>query len=78
MGAGFGIEYFTPVINLPQTAILGVGTINLKPEQGEYGINVVPQIHFSLTIDHRVIDGATGARFMQQLAEVINNIEFEI
>jgi len=71
----FGIESFTPVLNLPQTAILGVGTINLKAVQADFGINYVPHIGFSLTIDHRIIDGATGARFLQTLAEEIDAID---
>ena len=71
----FGIETFTPVLNLPQTAILGVGAINLKPVTKNDNVKFVPHITFSLTIDHQVIDGATGARFLQDLAEVISEIE---
>lgn len=65
----FGIEIFTPVLNLPQTGILGVGNINLKPVQTDFGIEFIPHISFSLTIDHRVIDGAVGARFLQNMAK---------
>ncbi len=71
----FGIETFTPVINLPQTAILGVGNINLKPVEKHNDIEFVPHITFSLTIDHQVIDGVTGARFLQDLAEAVSEIE---
>jgi len=71
----FGIETFTPVLNLPQTAILGVGNINPKPVMIDNGIKFVPHLTLSLTIDHQVIDGATGARFLQDLAQVISEIE---
>ena len=72
---GFGIETFSPVLNLPQTAILGVGNINPKPVTIDNGIKFVPHLTFSLTIDHQVIDGATGARFLQDLADAISEIE---
>ena len=71
----FGIETFTPVINLPQTAILGVGAVNLKPVSKNDDVKFVPHITFSLTIDHQVIDGATGARFLEDLAETVSEIE---
>jgi pyruvate dehydrogenase E2 component (dihydrolipoamide acetyltransferase) len=71
----FGIETFSPILNLPQTAILGVGNINPKPVTLDNGIKFVPHLAFSLTIDHQVIDGATGARFLQDLADAIAEIE---
>jgi pyruvate dehydrogenase E2 component (dihydrolipoamide acetyltransferase) len=67
----FGIESFTPVLNLPQTAILGVNAIAPKPVDTGKRIEFIPSISFSLTIDHRVIDGATGAKFLQDLAKRI-------
>jgi pyruvate dehydrogenase E2 component (dihydrolipoamide acetyltransferase) len=70
----FGIDDFTPVLNLPQTAILGVSRINLKPMQVENEIKFVPHIGLSLTINHQVIDGAQGARFLQDLALAIKEI----
>ena len=72
----FGIETFSPVLNLPQTAILGVGNINLKPITKNNDIKFVPHITFSLTIDHQVIDGVTGARFLQDLAEAVVDKSF--
>jgi pyruvate dehydrogenase E2 component (dihydrolipoamide acetyltransferase) len=71
----FGIETFSPVLNLPQTAILGVGNIDLKPVAKDNDIKFIPHITFSLTIDHQVIDGVTGARFLQDLALTISEIE---
>lgn len=67
-----GGEEFTPIINYPQTSILGVGKIQETAEvvDGE----VVPRntVKLSLSYDHRVVDGATAARFMN---EVIENLE---
>ncbi len=71
----FGIETFSPVLNLPQTAILGVGNINLKPVEIHNDIKFIPHITLSLTINHQVIDGVTGARFLQDLALTISEIE---
>jgi pyruvate dehydrogenase E2 component (dihydrolipoamide acetyltransferase) len=73
----FGIESFTPVLNLPQTAILGVNAIAPKPVESAKGIEFIPHISFSLTIDHRVIDGATGAKFLQDLSKAIATINLE-
>jgi pyruvate dehydrogenase E2 component (dihydrolipoamide acetyltransferase) len=70
----FSIESFTPVLNLPQTAILGVNAIAPKPVDDGNGVEFLPHISFSLTIDHRVIDGATGAKFLQDLSKTIANI----
>jgi pyruvate dehydrogenase E2 component (dihydrolipoamide acetyltransferase) len=69
----YGVEMFTPVINLPQTAILGVCTIIPRPmelEEGVYGF--VPMIGLSLTYDHRALDGGEATRF---LGEVKRQIE---
>ncbi|MGL4651081.1 MAG: dihydrolipoamide acetyltransferase family protein [Caldilineaceae bacterium] len=72
---GFGVESFTPVLNPPQVGILGVGNINLKPVQGAAGVEFVPHIGLSLTINHQVVDGAPGARFLQTLAANIAAID---
>ena len=75
----FGIETFTPVINRPQTAILGVGTITPRPvvkADGEIGVE--QRINLSLTIDHQVIDGADGARFLKDLVAAIENIDVTV
>ncbi len=74
----FGIESFTPVLNLPQTAILGVNAIALRPVDKGSGVEFIPYISFSLTIDHRVIDGVTGAKFLQNLATAITNISLKV
>ena len=75
----FGIETFTPVINLPQTAILGVGAITPRPTVAADGsIGVEQRLTLSLTIDHQVIDGADGARFLRDLVAAIENIDVTV
>ena len=75
----FGIETFTPVINLPQTAILGVGAITRRPTVAADGsIGVEQRLNLSLTIDHQVIDGADGARFLRDLVAAIENIDVTV
>ncbi len=68
---GYGIDSFTPIINLPQSAILGVGRIAREPVvlNGE----VVPgeTMSLSLTFDHRVIDGAPAARFLERVCQLL-------
>ena len=55
---GFGVEWFTPIINVPQSAILGVGTVVPRPvDQGGGEYAFVPYMGLSLTYDHRAIDG---------------------
>ena len=72
---GFGIESFTPLLNPPQVAILGVAAIQLKPVRKQRKVEFVDTIGLSLTCDHQVIDGAPGARFLQVLREKIANVE---
>jgi pyruvate dehydrogenase E2 component (dihydrolipoamide acetyltransferase) len=70
----FGIEHFTPVINLPETAILGVGAIRREPIVTDAGgIAARWRLPLSLTFDHRVLDGAPAARFLQDLVSGIAN-----
>ncbi|MEZ4556107.1 MAG: dihydrolipoamide acetyltransferase family protein [Caldilineaceae bacterium] len=72
----FGVESFTPVLNPPQVAILGVGNINLKPVPGADGdVEFVPHIGLSLTINHQVVDGAPAARFLQTLARYLADVD---
>ena len=65
----FGVHSFTPVLNVPQVGILGVGAIVPGPVMDAAGeVSFIPQIGLSLTINHQVVDGAPGARFLQALA----------
>ncbi len=75
----YGVEMFTPVINLPQVAILGVNTIVPRPADiggGVYGF--VPYMGLSLTYDHQALDGGLATRFLKQIAIEIENLEIEI
>lgn len=75
----YGVEMFTPVINLPQTAILGVNTIVPRPKDLGDGVYAfVPYIGLSLTYDHRALDGGEATRFLKQIAEEIENLEVGI
>lgn len=75
----FGVETFTPVLNAPQSAILGVSAITPRAAAGPDGELVLQQrIGFSLTADHRVIDGADAARFLQDLVRLVEHIEFTV
>jgi pyruvate dehydrogenase E2 component (dihydrolipoamide acetyltransferase) len=69
----YGISSFTPIVNLPQSAILGVNAAEevLYLQDGEVRSRKVMTL--SLTIDHRVIDGAQGAIFLDSLAKLIEN-----
>ena len=69
-----GVETFTPVLNAPEVAILGVGGIVLKPKRTEDGsVEYVDTLPLSLTIDHQAVDGAPAARFLQTLVERLEN-----
>lgn len=67
----YGIDAFTPIINPPEVAILGVGRAVDVPTRHGDDVAWRQMITFSLTIDHRAVDGAPGALFLQTLAELI-------
>jgi pyruvate dehydrogenase E2 component (dihydrolipoamide acetyltransferase) len=68
-----GIESFTPVINPPQTAILGVCAVVNRVREAEGKTQVYPAMGLSVTFDHRAVDGAPVARFMQELCRALEN-----
>ncbi|MCX7432180.1 MAG: dihydrolipoamide acetyltransferase family protein [Planctomycetia bacterium] len=73
----FGIEFFNPVINWPESAILGLGVIRQQPVPllaGQGGFVFQPQLPLSLTFDHRVVDGAPAARFLGELVRRIGGV----
>jgi len=72
----FGIESFTPVINPPQTAILGVCAPQTRMRPAAEGNlpGTYTAIPLSLTFDHRAMDGADAARFLQDLVSYLNDI----
>ncbi len=69
----YPVQEFTPIINLPEAAIMGVGTLVDKVVPVEGGIGVRPMMAVSVTSDHRHIDGATCGKFMKRLKEIIEN-----
>ncbi len=70
-----GIENFSPILNPPQVALLGVGSINLKAVQAGAEVEFWPHISLSLTINHQVVDGAPAARFLARLAQHLAQID---
>jgi pyruvate dehydrogenase E2 component (dihydrolipoamide acetyltransferase) len=69
----YAIDSFTPIINSPETAILGVGQIQEKVVSRNGVIEARPQMTLSLSFDHRVIDGAPAAHFLTDLKEILEN-----
>jgi pyruvate dehydrogenase E2 component (dihydrolipoamide acetyltransferase) len=67
----FGIEQFTAVINPPEAAILAVGAALPEPVATDDGVAVHRRMRLTLSIDHRALDGATGAAFLAQLKDVL-------
>ena len=69
----FGVDAFTPIINPPECAILGVGRILKKPVVHNDEIAIRSMLTLSLTFDHRVVDGAPAAQFLQTVSQYIQN-----
>ena len=63
----YGVEFFTPIINPPEAAILGVGKIVEKPVVVDGKVEVKPLMTLSLSYDHRIVDGAPAAKFLQKI-----------
>jgi pyruvate dehydrogenase E2 component (dihydrolipoamide acetyltransferase) len=75
----YGVEIFTPIINLPQVAILGVNTIILRPADLGNGVfGFIPMIGLSLTYDHRAVDGGPATLFLKEIKNQIENFEEKI
>ena len=70
-----GIESFTPVLNPPEVAILGVCAIQPKPVLSGDDVTYAPHIGLSLTFDHRAVDGAPAARFLKELCAALANFD---
>jgi pyruvate dehydrogenase E2 component (dihydrolipoamide acetyltransferase) len=74
----FGGEQFTPVINKPEAAILGVGRTRKKPVAAPDGLVAVrPLVPLAVSYDHRLIDGGSAARFITDLVANIENFPEE-
>ncbi len=71
----FGSQFGMPIINQPQLAILGVGTIEKRPVVVDDGIAIRTMAYLTLGYDHRVIDGAIGDQFMAEVKQQIENFD---
>lgn len=67
----FEVDAFTPIINLPECAILGVGRIAARPAVVDGQICIRQMVTLSLTFDHRAVDGAPAARFLQRVKQLV-------
>jgi pyruvate dehydrogenase E2 component (dihydrolipoamide acetyltransferase) len=70
----YDIDAFTPIVNLPQSAILGVGRIVARPvvvDEATEQVAVRRMLTLSLTFDHRLVDGAPAARFLQHIKHLV-------
>ena len=69
----FGIDQFTAIINPPEVAILAIGAVEEKPIVVDDDIVVQKRMRITLSCDHRVVDGAVGAKFLQTLRRMLEN-----
>jgi pyruvate dehydrogenase E2 component (dihydrolipoamide acetyltransferase) len=69
----FGTESFTPILNAPQTGILGVNTLTTRVKIVNGEIKAYQAMTLSLTYDHRAVDGAPAAKFLQEVCRALEN-----
>ncbi|MCS6825324.1 MAG: 2-oxo acid dehydrogenase subunit E2, partial [Caldilinea sp.] len=67
----YGVDIFTPILNPPESAILGVGRIYEQLARSAQGLLWRWTINLSLTVDHRIIDGAPAAVFLQRVCQLL-------
>ena len=72
----YGVDVFMPIINPPEAAILGVGRIVDKPMAEGKEIVVKPLMTLSLAYDHRIVDGAPAAQFLQEIKKTLESCSF--
>jgi len=72
----YDVDVFTPIVNPPQTGILGIGRIREKPVAVNGKITISPVLTLSLSFDHRVIDGVPAASFLQRVRELLERSDF--
>jgi pyruvate dehydrogenase E2 component (dihydrolipoamide acetyltransferase) len=70
---GYGVEAFTPIVNPPETGILGIGRIAKRPAVVDGQVVVRDLMYLSLSFDHRVVDGAPAAQFLQRVKECLES-----
>lgn len=69
----YPIDGFTPILNPPQSALLGIGRIQELPRIQNNEIVITPVVHLSLTVDHQVIDGEPAAKFIEELQSILKH-----
>ncbi|MBX6332785.1 MAG: 2-oxo acid dehydrogenase subunit E2, partial [Gemmatimonadaceae bacterium] len=69
----FGIDQFTAIINPPEVGIIAVGALEEKPVVADGAVVVRKRMRLTMSCDHRVVDGATGAKFLQTLQRMLEN-----
>jgi pyruvate dehydrogenase E2 component (dihydrolipoamide acetyltransferase) len=69
----YDVDFFTPIINPPEAAILGIGKIIEKPVAVNAKIEIKPVLMLSLSYDHRIVDGAPAAQFLKRIKQQIEN-----
>jgi len=69
----FGIDQFTAIINPPEVGILAIGGVEEKPVVIDGALEIRQRMRVTMSCDHRVIDGATGAKFLQTLKRYVEN-----
>ena len=69
----YGVDVFIPIINPPETAILGAGRVVEKPVVVNWQVTVRPVVQLSLAYDHRIVDGAPAAQFLQTVKKILEN-----
>jgi pyruvate/2-oxoglutarate dehydrogenase complex dihydrolipoamide acyltransferase (E2) component len=67
------VDHFTPILRPPESAVLGIGRIVEKAVVCQGQVVARPQVGLSLTVDHRIIDGAPAARFLQTIKQMVEN-----
>ena len=67
------VDFFTPILNFPETVILGVGRMNTVPWVEDDKITTAKTIGFSLTFDHQVLDGKDAAELLEEFAKVLEH-----
>jgi pyruvate dehydrogenase E2 component (dihydrolipoamide acetyltransferase) len=72
----YGVDVFIPIINPPETAILGVGRVVEKPIAVNGQVTIRPMMQLSLAYDHRIVDGAPAARFLQSIKHILETGSF--
>jgi pyruvate dehydrogenase E2 component (dihydrolipoamide acetyltransferase) len=74
----WGVEFFTSIINLPNSCILSVGSIKQKPIVKNGNLVVGNVMKVTLACDHRIVDGATGAAYLQTFKEMLETPMFMV